>query len=84
MTKTCPEIVEVQRDILWTEVPQKARALIDNANQDGLDIARIIESQQTDDSIIYEVFVAGHKSEPRFEVQVKDGQAKLLKERWAH
>ncbi len=84
MTKAGPQIVEIQRDILWAQVPEEARALVGAANQDGLEIVRVIESRQTDDSIIYEVFIAGHKSDPRFEVQVKDGAPALLPERWEH
>ena len=84
MTEAGPQIVEIQRDILWAQVPAGARALVDGANKDGADIVRVIESRQTDDSIIYEIFIAGHKSDPRFEVQVKDGKATLLPERWEH
>ena len=84
MTEAGPQIVEIQRDILWAQVPAGARALVDGANKDGADIVRVIESRQTDDSIIYEIFIAGHKSDPRFEAQVKDGKATLLPERWEH
>jgi len=84
MTAAGPEIVEIQRDILWSQVPQDARAVVQGANKDALEIARIIESIQTDESIIYEIFVAGHKSDPRFEVQVKNGVSKLLTSRWEH
>jgi len=84
MTDAGPEIVEIQRDIVWSQVPKKARAVVKAANTDELEIVRIIESAQTDDSIIYEIFVAGHKSDPRFEAQMKDGQAKLLTSRWKH
>ena len=84
MTANGPKIVEIQRDIAWTTVPVAARSVVDAANTDNLEIVRIIESVQTDQSIIYEVFVAGHKSDPRFEVQVKNGAPKLLPERWKH
>lgn len=84
MTEAGPQIVEVQRDLDWAVVPADARALVDAANKDGLRIARIIESVQTDSSIIYEVFVSDHPSDPRYEVQIQNGQAKLLKERWEH
>jgi len=84
MTDTGPQIVEIQRDITWTEVPKQARKVVTTTNTELLEIVRIIESIQTDDSIIYEVFVAGHKSDPRFEVHVKQGKAELLKSRWKH
>ena len=84
MTANGPEIVEIQRDILWSQVPSKARSFVNAANTDELEIVRVIESVQTDDSIIYEIFVAGHKSEPRFEAQVKDGETTLLTSRWKH
>jgi len=84
MTRAGPEIVEIQRDILWKQVPKNARKVVTAANTDGLKVARVIESTQTDNSIIYEIFVEGHKSDPRFEAQVKDGEAKLLTSRWKH
>jgi len=84
MTESGPEIVEIQRDIPWSDVPQHARALVDEANTDNMEIVRIIESVQTDNSIIYEVFIAGFPSDPRFEVRVAQGQAELLPERWEH
>ena len=84
MTAAGPEIVEIQRDIIWRDVPKKARKVVNAANTDKLEIVRIIESTQTDDSIIYEIFVAGHKSDPRFEAHMKDGKAELLTSRWKH
>jgi len=84
MTSTGPEIVEIQRDILWGEVPRDARIIVEANNTDKLEVARVIESTQTDASIIYEVFVEGHKREPRFEVQAKAGKFKMLTSRWKH
>ena len=84
MTEQGPKIVEIQRDLAWADVPLSARHVVDEANKDTLEIVRIIESLQTDQSIIYEVFVAGQSDGPRFEVQAKDGQVKLLPERWKH
>jgi len=84
MTEHGPKIVEIQRDLAWGDVPQKARTVVDTANTDNLEIVRIIESVQTDDSIIYEIFVTGQSDGPRFEVQTKDAQVKLLPERWKH
>ncbi len=79
-----PEIVEIQRDLEWDTVPENARAIVNEANADSLEIVRIIESIQTDNSIIYEIFVASQPSEPRFEVLTKDGNVELLPSRWKH
>ncbi|MEP6342569.1 MAG: hypothetical protein ABJ275_04575 [Maricaulaceae bacterium] len=85
MTDAGPQVVEIQRDISWETVPKDARDLVNGASKDGAAVARIIESQQTEDgSIIYEVFIEGKPSDPHFEVQVKDGQALLLKQRAIH
>ena len=84
MTESGPEIVEIQRDLDWEAVPLMARAAVEDVNTDGLAVVRIIESRQTDESIIYEIFVDGHPSDPRFEVRVKDGTAKVLPTRWKH
>lgn len=85
MTDAGPQVVEIQRDISWETVPTDARNLVNGTNKDGAAVARIIESQQTEDgSIIYEVFIEGKPSDPHFEVQVKDGQARLLKQRAIH
>ena len=84
MTDAGPEIVEIQRDILWRDVPRNARVAVNKVNTEKLSIARIIESVQTDESIIYEIFVKDHKSEPRFEAHVIDGEAKILASRWKH
>ncbi len=84
MTEQGPQIVEVQRDMAFADVPQNAREITTKANTDGLEIVRVIESVQTDESIIYEVFVKGHPGDPRFEVRVQDGQAELLASRWKH
>ncbi len=84
MTDAGPQIVEIQRDIGLSEVPPAIRAIVDEANADGQTIARIIESIQTDKAIIYEVFVKGYPSDPKFEVWAKDGDAKLLPTRWKH
>ena len=84
MTENGPQIVEIQRDLNWDAIPLVAQAAADDANADNLEVVRIIESIQTDSSIIYEFFVAGHPSDPRFEVQVQDGVAKILTARWQH
>ena len=83
MSASGPEIVEIQRDIAWTSVPDAARALVDGANEKGDRISRVIESTQTDGAIIYEVFIDG-SSAPKFEVWSKESNYKLLSERWEH
>ena len=84
ITETGPEIVEIQRDIDWDAVPRLAQVEVNKGNTEELEVARVIESTQTDNSVIYEIFVEGHPSDPRFEVQVKDNVAKLLSMRWKH
>ena len=84
MTENGPQIVEIQKDLEWSIVPQLAKVVVNEANADNLEIVRIIESIQTDNAIIYEVFVANHPSDPRFEVRMKDNEAKLLPTRWKH
>ncbi len=84
MTSRGAEIVEIQKDIDWSDVPQAARNAVGDANVDGLEIVRVIESTQTDMAVIYEVFAAGYPSDPKFEVWTKDDQIKLLPTRWRH
>ena len=85
MTAAGPEIVEIQRDIDPRLVPTIARKILDDANSENLEVVRVIESVQTEDnSIIYEVFVDGHPSDPTFEIQVDGEEAKLLAERAKH
>jgi len=86
MTTDGPEIVEIQRDLSWSDVPQQVRSVVNDANEDNLKIARIIESAQADGfTIIYEIFVANEPADPRFEVSFTDtNQAKLLSTRWKH
>lgn len=77
-------VVEIQRDLAWSEVPADARAAAE-ATADFFTPERVIESQQTEDgSTIYELFAPGRPGEPAMEVQVKDGAAKVLTERWGH
>lgn len=84
MSTSGPEIVEIQRDIVWNTVPDAARALVEAANKNDDDISRVIESTQTDGAIIYEIFIDGHSSDPRFEVWSKESNYKLLSTRWEH
>lgn len=86
MTNAGPKIVEIQRDIAWTTVPVSARNIVDAANTDKQKITRVIESKQAGtDMIIYEIFVEGHPSKPRFEASISGGApAKLLETPWKH
>lgn len=74
------QVVEVQRDIAWADAPAPVRA----ATPKGATPVRVIESKQTDGSIIYELFAAGQPKDPAIEVMWKNGQAKVLAERWPH
>jgi hypothetical protein len=45
---------------------------------------RVIESTQTDGSVIYELFAQGAPEKPSLEVRVTDGKAEVLEEEWKH
>ena len=77
------EVVEIQRDIAIGDMPANARELAESA-PGAVPPVRIIESRQTDGSVIYELFADGRPAEPAMEVRVKDGQAERLTERWPH
>jgi len=80
MTETGPEIVEIQRDLDWADVPEAVRAAVP-----GIEPARVIESTQTDGTIIYELFAPGAPADPAMEVSLgTDGAVAVLKERWPH
>ncbi|NML07327.1 hypothetical protein [Sphingomonas sp. G-3-2-10] len=76
-------VVEIQRDIAWKDAPLIAQAAA-KAKTGVFAPARVIESTQTDGSVIYELFKPGEPKEPAMEVRVKDGKAEVLTERWAH
>ena len=50
----------------------------------GADPVRVIESRQTDKSIVYELFAAGRPATPALEVRVHEGKASVLSETWPH
>jgi len=83
MTDAGPSIVEIQRDRMFSQLPEEVQAL-SQAKTDGAIPVRIIESTQTDNSIIYEFFLEGLPSDPAYEIMVKDGEVKVLDERWQH
>jgi hypothetical protein len=77
------KLVEIQRDIAWADAPAAARAVAD-AQKGAFAPERVIESTQTDGSVIYELFAPGRKAEPSMEVRIADGKAEVLTERWQH
>lgn len=77
------QVVEIQRDIAWDEVPANARAAALPALKQVVP-ARVIESRQTDGRIIYELFLPGAPAKPAFEVMTDGGEAHLLTEEWPH
>ena len=76
-------IVEVQRDLTWPDVPAEVRAVALEASG-NFEPVRIIESVQTDGSVIYELFKHGQPDDPAYEVRVHAGKVELLQERWEH
>lgn len=77
------EIVEIQRDLEWETVPAEAQAIVLEASA-GQKPVRIIESVQTDGSVIYEFFAEGQPSDPAWEVRSHAGKIELLADRWIH
>ncbi|MEP0392717.1 MAG: hypothetical protein ABJ205_11050 [Erythrobacter sp.] len=76
-------VVEVQRDIAWDDVPANARSAAEAV--DGMFAPeRVIESVQNDGTVIYELFAPGKTDAPSAEISVKDGEAKMLTERWEY
>ena len=77
-------VVEIQRDIHWTDIPAEARQAAARARL-GFQPVRIIESVQAEDgAVIYELFAEGQPATPALEVRLKDGRAEVLKEAWPH
>lgn len=80
MTEAGPEIVEIQRDVDWADVPEAIRAAAPDASPE-----RVIESTQTDGTIIYELFAPGAPADPAMEISLGvDGSVTVLDERWPH
>lgn len=84
MTDNGPVIVETQRDLTWSSVPEDVREIY--ARETGAaEPVRIIESIQTDGAIIYEMFVEGVPDDPSYEIRVTEGgPPELLSGRWEH
>ncbi len=77
-------VVEIQRDIAWSETPANVQQATAKARP-GFTPVRVIESVQADGSgTIYELFLDGQPKTPALEVMVKDGAATVLKEAWPH
>lgn len=76
-------LVEIQRDIAWADAPAPVRAAA-AAQKGAFTPERVIESTQTDGTVIYELFAPGRKVEPAMEVTLVGGKAKALTERWEH
>ncbi len=83
ITSTGPVIIEIQQDIDWNDAPVGVRTAANDVSP-GLAPVRVIESRQTDGSIIFELFAPGAPSDPAMEVQWSDGLATVLSERWPH
>ncbi len=77
------DIVEIQRDLTFDDMPAPVRALTESALGQNRPV-RIIESVQKDVLVIFELFAAGQPAEPSAEVRFENGEAKLLTERWPH
>lgn len=76
-------VVEIQRDLAWEAVPAEVRAAADA--QAGMFVPeRVIESTQTDGTVIFELFRPGQPEEPAAEIAVRDGNAEFLEERWKY
>ena len=76
-------VVEVQRDVDWTEAPAEVVAAA-GAAPDSFTPERVIESTQNDGTVVYELFAPGNPGEPAAEVNWKDGRAELRRERNAY
>lgn len=76
-------IVEIQRDIPWSAAPEFVRAAA-AASGKAFEPVRVIESKQTDGSVIYELFAEGAPAKPSLEVRAVGDKAEVLKEEWMH
>lgn len=79
------QVVEIQRDLSWDQVPQQvAAALLDESP--GYHPRRIIESvQHGQDITVYEFYaIDSNGKESRTEVKVEAGSAKVLEQEWMH
>ena len=71
-------VVEIQRDVAWTDAPEPVRAAF-AAAPNAFEPARVIESRQpVDGSIVYEVFAPGAADAPALEIRFMDGEAAIM------
>lgn len=78
-------VVEVQRDIALAGAPAEVRAAA-SAHDAAFVPTRVIESDQTDGIVIYELF-GPQGSDPqgrKLEIKWDGRRAKVLKQEWAH
>lgn len=77
-------VVEFQRDIDISAVPDTVAAALDVAQPDWLP-ERIIESEQADGIVIYEFFGKTGEAQPiKVEVKWDDPVAEVLQDEWVH
>jgi hypothetical protein len=76
-------VVEIQRDIGWAEAPEAVRRAAAGAPA-AFEPARVIESRQTDGTVIYELFAPGRPTTPAAEIKLEHGQATVLTDAWPH
>ena len=79
------KVVEVQRDLTWSQLPQNVAQALKTDSPD-FEAKRIIESVQYGTEItVYEFYaVDAEGKESRKEVKVENGAATVLDEEWTH
>ena len=79
------QVVEVQRDLVWQQLPKTVIAELEQ-KQPKLKPKRIIESiQHGKDVTIYELYSVDQAGkEAKTEVKLENGQASLLDKEWTH
>ena len=76
-------VVEIQRDIAWSAVPSSVRRAVEASGR-VIDPVRVIESRQTDGTIVFELFAPSDPKRPSLEVRLANGRATILREEWPH
>jgi hypothetical protein len=77
-------VVEIQRDVEMTEIPEPVRQALADAHEKWAP-RRIIESDQDNGVVIYEFFGPGPGGEEmKAEVKWEANQAELLQDEWVH
>lgn len=76
-------VVEIQRDIAWSAVPEPVRRAVASSGH-TIEPVRVIESRQTDSTIVFELFAAKDPSRPSLEVRLTNSGAEILREVWPH